>query len=297
MQNVRMLLMLIGVVGSISACSTNKGSLSTISIRVMSFNIRYNNPADGENAWPNRKDMVASMIQFYETDLVGIQEALKEQMDDLAKLLPNYEWLGVGRDDGKKAGEYSAILYRQDRLADLQHGTFWLAETPEIAGSMGWDAACVRIVTWAKFQDLKTGKAFYHFNTHFDHIGEKARHESAKLLLQKIGEITKGEPVIVTGDFNATENSLAYEMLTKGGIDDNPQSLSRPLIDAKNVSTHAHHGPNWTFHGFETAVDRPRIDYIFISKNVQVERHGVLSDRWNGRYPSDHLPVLAELAF
>ncbi|MGH7456962.1 MAG: endonuclease/exonuclease/phosphatase family protein, partial [bacterium] len=194
-------------------------------------------------------------------------------------------------------GEYSAIFYLKERFAVLEQNTFWLSETPEKPGSMGWDAACVRIVTWAKFKDNKTGKAFYHFNTHFDHIGEKARQESAKLLLQKIGEMTKAEPVIVTGDFNATEDSPVYEILTKGTIGETASSPSHALMDAKHITTHAHHGPNWTFHGFETVVDRPQIDYIFISKNVQVERHGVLSDRWNGRYPSDHLPVLAELVF
>ncbi|MGH7597555.1 MAG: endonuclease/exonuclease/phosphatase family protein [bacterium] len=297
MHNARMLLLLAGIAGIISACSTNKDSAEKVPIRVMSFNIRLNTPADSANAWPHRKDMVASMMRFHRADLTGVQEALKDQMDDLANLLPEFGWMGVARDDGKEAGEYSAIFYLKERFAVLEQNTFWLSATPQTAGSMGWDAACVRIVTWAKFKDKKTGKAFYLFNTHFDHIGETARQESAKLLLQKIGELTKGEPVIVTGDFNATENSPVYEILTKTTSGDNPQSSSRTMMDARHISTHAHHGPDWTFHGFETAVERPRIDYIFVSKNVQVERHGVLSDRWNGRYPSDHLPVLAELAF
>lgn len=297
MHNARTLLLLTGVVGIMSACSTNKDSSAQVPLRVMSFNIRYNNPGDGENAWPLRKDMVASMVQFHEADLVGIQEALKGQMDDLAKLLPEYEWIGVGRDDGKESGEYSAIFYSENRCTDLQHGTFWLSATPETAGSMGWDAACVRIVTWAKFQDKKTGKVFYHFNTHFDHVGETARRESAKLLLQRIGEMTKVEPVIVTGDFNANEDSPVYEILTKGTIGEPASGPPHLLVDTRYVSAHAHHGPNWTFHGFETVVDRPKIDYIFVSKNVKVARHGVLSDRWNDRYASDHLPVLAELIF
>lgn len=295
MQKVFILLAFVGAVGTISSCGINKNPAVKAPTRVMSFNIRFNNPVDGDNAWPNRKEMVASMIQFHDTDLVGIQEALKVQMDDLAILLPEYNWIGVGRDDGKEAGEYSAIFYRKDRLQDLQHGTFWLSATPEIAGSMGWDAACVRVVTWAKFKDRETGEIFYHFNTHFDHVGESARRESAKLLLRKIEEMVKTKPVIVTGDFNATENSPAYEILTKGMIGEAASNQPHSLADARYVSMRAHHGPDWTFHGFETVVDRPRIDYIFVSKNVQVERHGVLSDRWNGRYPSDHLPVLAEL--
>jgi hypothetical protein len=175
MHNARLLLTLASVVGIISACSTNKGSAAKVPIRVMSFNIRLNTPADSANAWPHRKEMVASMMRFHRADLTGVQEALKDQMDDLTKLLPEFGWMGVGRDDGKEAGEYSAIFYLKDRFAVLEQNTFWLSESPEKPGSMGWDAACVRIVTWAKFKDKRMGKAFYHFNTHFDHIGEKAR--------------------------------------------------------------------------------------------------------------------------
>ncbi|MCI0691248.1 endonuclease/exonuclease/phosphatase family protein [candidate division KSB1 bacterium] len=297
MHIARMLLMLAGVAGIIGACSINKDSAAKAPIRVMTFNIRLNTPTDSANAWPHRKEMVASMMRFHRADLTGVQEALKDQMDDLTNLLPEFGWLGVARDDGREAGEYSAIFYLKERFAVLEQKTFWLSETPEKPGSMGWDAAYVRIVTWAKFQDKKTGKAFYHFNTHFDHLGEKARQESAKLLLQKIGEMTKAEPVIVTGDFNATEDSPVYEILTKGAIGETAPSPSHPLTDTRYVSARGHHGPDWTFHGFETVVDRPRIDYIFVSKNVKVARHGTLSDRWNGRYPSDHLPVLAELIF
>jgi endonuclease/exonuclease/phosphatase family metal-dependent hydrolase len=296
MKNTLLLVISVGIMGATLSCTMEKeNGIASSPIRVLSFNIRYNNPADGENAWPNRKDMVASVVQFHGADLVGIQEAVKSQIDDLTGLLPEYKWIGVGRDDGKEAGEYSAIFYRENRFTDLQHGTFWLSAIPETAGSMGWDAACVRIVTWAKLKDKKTGKELYHFNTHFDHVGEKARQESAKLLLKKIEEMAKREPIIVTGDFNATEDSPVYEILTKGTIGQATQSRSHPLTDARYVSAHAHHGADWTFHGFETVVDRLRIDYIFVSKNVKVERHGVLSDRWNGRYPSDHLPVLAEI--
>jgi endonuclease/exonuclease/phosphatase family metal-dependent hydrolase len=292
-----MLLTLAGVVAMINACRTGDDSSANASLRVMTFNIRLNTPADSANAWPHRKDMVASMIRFHRADLVGVQEALQDQMDDLTNLLPEFGWMGVGRDDGKAAGEYSAIFYLKERFAVLEQNTFWLSETPEISGSMGWDAACVRIVTWAKFQDRETGKAFYHFNTHFDHIGETARQESAKLLLRKIGEMTRGEPVVVSGDFNATEDSPVYKILTAESAGDAVANAPSLLRDARDVSAQPHHGPDWTFHGFEIVVDRPKLDYIFVSKDVQVERHGVLSDRWNGRYPSDHLPVLAELAF
>jgi endonuclease/exonuclease/phosphatase family metal-dependent hydrolase len=297
MHNARLLLTLVCVVAMINACRTDKDLSAKVPIHVMSFNIRLNTPADSANAWPHRKDMVASMMRFHHADLTGVQEALQDQMDDLANLLPEFGWVGVGRDDGKEAGEYSAIFYLKDRFAVLEQKTFWLSEAPEKPGSMGWDAACVRIVTCAKFRDKKTGKEFYHFNTHFDHLGEKARQESAKLLLQKIGEMTKGEPVIGSGDFNTTEDSPVYKILTAASTGDSIANAPILLRDARYVSSQPHHGPDWTFHGFETVLDRPKLDYIFVSKNVQVERHGVLSDRWNGRYPSDHLPVLAELAF
>jgi endonuclease/exonuclease/phosphatase family metal-dependent hydrolase len=150
-------------------------------LRVMTFNIRYDEPRDKENAWPNRKELVASMIRFHHADLVGLQEALKRQLDDLEKLLPEYAWVGVGRGDGKTEGEYSAILYRKIRFTYLASSTFWLSETPDVA-SMGWDAAYPRIVTWVKLKDNRTSKTFFHFNTHFDNRGVLAREESSKLL-------------------------------------------------------------------------------------------------------------------
>src|SRR5574341_935321 len=158
MKNASLLLTLAGAVGIISACNINKDSAANVPICVMSFNIRLNTPADSANAWPHRKDMVASMMRFHRADLTGVQEALKDQMDDLTNLLPEFGWMGVGRDDGKAAGEYSAIFYLKDRFTVLEQKTFWLSETPEKPGSLGWDAACVRIVTWAKFKDKKTRK-------------------------------------------------------------------------------------------------------------------------------------------
>lgn len=155
------------------------------SLRVMTFNIRYNEPRDGVNAWANRKTKVADVIRFHKADLIGVQEAQNNQLKDLEKLLPDFAWCGVGRTDGKEDGEYSAILYRKSRFKLLETKTFWLSETPEKAGSKGWDADFPRIVTWAKFQDKNTKKTFYHFNTHFDHIGAKARTESSKFCLPK----------------------------------------------------------------------------------------------------------------
>ena len=278
--------------GSVNASQTP--AKDATKIRVMSFNIRYDEPRDGENAWPNRKNLVGSLIRFHDVDLIGVQEALKRQLDDLSKLLPDFSWTGVGRADGKEEGEYSAILYRKSRFKLLESSTFWLSETPNVP-SKGWDAAYPRIVTWAKFSDLQTGKIFFHFNTHFDHRAVKAREESARLLLHRINEIARRTPVVVTGDFNFTEDSYGYEILTSKSVESkNPRSSLR---DARYLSQHGHYGPTSTFNEFKALVPKRKIDYVFVKGNIRVLQHGALSDTWDGRFPSDHLPVLAEVVF
>ncbi|HPA46477.1 MAG TPA: endonuclease/exonuclease/phosphatase family protein [bacterium] len=264
------------------------------SIQVMTFNIRYNNPNDGINAWPNRKDAVAKSIgSQYRVDLVGMQEVLKEQCADLEQRLPDYAWIGVGRDDGKEAGEFCPIFYRKERFDLLDHATFWLSETPEIAGKKGWDAACNRVVTWGKFKDRRTQKEFYHFNTHFDHRGETARIESAKLIWQRVMDIAGKTPAIVTGDLNTRENSTPYAILTgKEPVD----GVRSDLRDARYASVHGHEGPTSTFSNW-TEIGEPetKIDYIFLHGNIRALRHRVLTDRIEDRFLSDHLPVLAEI--
>ncbi|MDQ3322540.1 MAG: endonuclease/exonuclease/phosphatase family protein [Acidobacteriota bacterium] len=257
----------------------------------MTFNIRYNEPRDGVNAWANRKTRVADVIRFHKADLIGVQEAQNNQLKDLEKLLPDFAWRGVGR-DGDNNGEFSAILYRKSRFKLLENQTFWLSETPEKVGSKGWDANLPRIVTWAKFRDKQTKKTFFHFNTHFDHIGKQARTESAKLLLAQIQKITGKLPFVVTGDFNAKEETDVYKILT-GKI----ESANFKLIDARFVSQNGHFGGNSTFSAFKELVPENRIDYVFVGENAKVLEHGVLSDRWDGLWASDHLPVLAEIVF
>ena len=259
---------------------------STEALRVMTFNIRYNNPDDGEHAWPNRKSRVASTILFNQADLIGVQEALKEQMDDLAGLLPGYTWIGVGRDDGKDAGEYSAIFYNEQRLEVLDSGTFWLSKTPETPGSKDWDAAITRICTWGHFKDLHTGATFYHFNTHFDHRGAEARTNSAALIAERATQTAGSEPLVVTGDFNFTEDAAGYTRITE------------QLNDTFYNSTQPVHGPDATFYGFEVSHEPGRrIDYIFTNNQFRVMQHATLSDNWEGAFASDHLAVLATLQF
>lgn len=252
-------------------------------LRVATYNIRYHNPDDGEHAWPNRKDRVVSTLQFNKVHLVGMQEVLKDQMDDLAMALDEYAWIGVGRDDGEEAGEYSPIFYQPDRLESLESGTFWLSKNPDIPGSLDWDAAITRIVTWARFRDLSTDSTFYHFNTHFDHRGERAREKSAELIAHRASRMAGTSPVIVTGDFNFVESAPGYAV------------LAQSFQDAFYATEQPHHGPSGTFSGFElgaTELNR-RIDYIFVQNEVRVLQHAILSDHWNGAYSSDHLAVVA----
>lgn len=254
-------------------------------LRVMTFNIRYDTANDGADAWPHRKDLVASMVRLHGADLVGLQEALRHQIGDLLERLPGFAYVGVGRTDGREAGEYSAILYHTGRFERLDDGTFWLSETPEVPGK-GWDAAFERVVTWAKFRDRETGAVFFHFNTHLDHVGVQARAESARMIRQRIAALAGDAPVVLTGDFNTTDETEPYAILTGG---------EAGLQDAMRVSEHPHHGPTSTWNGFEAIAPDQRIDFVFVGGGVRVRQHAILADTWDGRFPSDHLPVLAEL--
>lgn len=278
---------------SASRDAAPRGSIApTAPLRVMTFNIRYDNPGDGINAWPNRRDWVASLVRFHDADIIGVQEALATMLADLDGRLPDYGRVGVGRADGKSAGEYSAILYRRDRLTMLDSGTFWLSPTPTVAGSKGWDAAIERIATWARFQDRQTGCRFLHLNTHFDHVGEQARQESARLIRRELVTLAKEWPMVVTGDLNSDPRSGAYRVLTRDTI----ANGGAPLRDAFDVSESAHYGPTSTWTAFRAIEAGRRIDYVMVSSRVSVRSHGILPDSWDGRFPSDHLPVIAALA-
>jgi len=261
-------------------------------IRLMTFNIRLDVASDSLNAWPYRKDKVAGMILFHRADLIGVQEALPGQVDELARRLPDFDWYGLGRDDGKKAGEFMAVFYRKERFSPLEKSTFWLSETPDQPG-LGWDAACNRTVTQIHFTDKLTQKEFYLFNTHFDHMGETARLESARLLRREVNQITNEMPVIVCGDFNATPETGIYKILT---ADQGPETVR--LFDSEFISLLPHHGPHGTFTGFDLGCLNkpiPQIDFIFVNEKIKVLSHGTLSDNIDGFFPSDHFPVLAEL--
>ncbi len=258
-------------------------------LNVMTFNIRLNVASDSLNAWPFRKDKVASQILFHEVQLLGVQEALHEQMLNLKERLPQYKYAGVGRDDGQTKGEYSAIFYDTGRLQLLETKTFWLSETPEVPGSKSWDAAITRIVTWCKFRDRKTKKQFFAFNTHFDHIGKVARRESAKLLKQKVNEIAGNNPVIIMGDFNSKPADEPIRLLVD-------KDDTQKFTDTKVLSVTPHYGPTGTFNAFRSKeTDDEPIDYIFVKGKWKVLQHASISQTWGGRFASDHFAVLAKM--
>ena len=222
---------------SLTGCMKEKPT----ALRWATFNVRYDNPQDSLNNWQYRKARVCKFIQEQKIDILGMQEVLHNQFLDLRSGLPEYDGIGVGRDDGKTAGEYAPLFYRKDKYEVLDSNTFWLAENPDSVGMMGWDAVCVRIATWAKFREKSTGKIFMAVNTHFDHIGEEARRQSALLIIKKIKEIVGERPAIVTGDFNVTDASSAYETITTNEF---------VMKDAYKIAGHVT-GVDYTFHDFD----------------------------------------------
>ncbi|WP_394336337.1 endonuclease/exonuclease/phosphatase family protein [Flavobacterium psychrotolerans] len=255
------------------------------SLKVMTYNIRLDVEVDGENDWTHRKDFFTSQIQFYEPDIFGIQEAKPNQVIDIATLLPQYNYLGIGR-EGIGKGESSNIYYKKDRFSVKETSTFWLSETPNII-SKGWDAAFNRVCTYGLFKDLKTKKIFWVFNTHLDHMGEEARTKGIQLILSKITALNaKKYPVIFMGDFNSEPNENRII------------ELQKIMDDSRFVSQERPFGPSGSFNNFKhnEAVTK-LIDYIFISKNsnFEVKKYAVLSDSKDLRYPSDHLPIYIEI--
>lgn len=278
---------LVAFLSVFTGCSAQTNSVSPmIQLNLMTFNIRYDNPADSANNWKFRRDFAANMILQNNIDVMGTQEVLSNQLTDLLGALPQYSYAGVGRKDGKTAGEYSAVLYKKEKFELQRSGTFWLSEHPENVGIKGWDAAIERIVTWVVLKDKSTGKEFAFINTHFDHMGQIARRESAKLLLAKVNELANGLPVVVTGDFNSTPDSEVIKILTD-------ISNSHHLTDARSVASNIT-GPAWTFHGFGTipVESRTTIDYLFVKNNVTVNQFSVIYEMQGKLYLSDHNPVL-----
>jgi endonuclease/exonuclease/phosphatase family metal-dependent hydrolase len=256
-------------------------------IIVGTYNLRYDNPADSGNLWKDRMPVVASLIRFNKFDILGTQEGLENQLADLSAAMPEYERCGVGRDDGKQAGEHSAIFFRKDRFEIIDKGNFWLSETPD-RPSKGWDAKCCnRLCTWVELRDKQmANQSLYVYNVHFDHQGVQARRESARLMDSVIRKKTGYANVILMGDFNSGRQSDAYQLFENGWISDTYKKAE--II----------HGHNPSFNNFGKNLESAEvIDHIFVSSTFEVNRWGIIGDSYHGKYPSDHFPVLTELEY
>ena len=256
-------------------------------LKIATFNLRMDTPSDGENAWFHRKDMVNDLIRFYGFDLFGTQEGFTHQLNDILRL-SDYRFIGVGRDDGKDAGEHCAIFYRSDRFKVLDQGDFWLSEHPEKPGR-GWDGTCCnRICTWGKFEDLKNHKQFYFFNVHYEYEGDVARRESSNLMISRIKSIAGNQPVFLTGDFNAFPTEEPIRILNDSGF----------LNDSYKITKEAPFGPVCPYHGYDSTIKtEERLDYIWVTDSIQIDKYGVLTNTLYGHTPSDHFPVMVVAEF
>jgi endonuclease/exonuclease/phosphatase family metal-dependent hydrolase len=253
-------------------------------LSIGTYNLRYSNNSDSTagNGWGQRCPQIANLIRFQDLDIFGTQEAKFHQLNELTDSLPGYKWFGAGRDDGQHGGEHSAIFYKQNKFTILKSGNFWMSTITD-RPNKGWDAALPRICTWVQLKETKTGFTFYFFNLHMDHIGVVARHESARLVLEKIKQMAGKMPTILTGDFNVDQTSDSYVVINNSGLLKDSYVLS-PIKLA----------PSNTFNGFNanTAGDK-RIDHIFVTKDFKVQRYGILTNTYHGKTPSDHYPVVA----
>jgi endonuclease/exonuclease/phosphatase family metal-dependent hydrolase len=279
----------IGLILAACAAKNNAADPAPLAVDVMSFNIRLGSADDGADSWPHRKELVYDVIRRQGSDFVGLQEALRFQIDAIRESVPGYGEVGVGREDGREAGEYSAILYKSSRWRAADSGTFWLSDTPEVPGSMSWGNEYTRLVTWARFVERETGQAVRVFNTHFDHVTQVSRLKSAQLLASRIADRESADPVIVTGDFNAGEDNPVILYL-KNATGESPVEL----VDTFRV-VHPDAEAVGTFGAFEGRRNGPKIDYVFVEPEARVRRAGIAHHSREGRYPSDHFPVYAEV--
>lgn len=252
-------------------------------LRVVTWNLRFDNPGDGPDAWPNRRDEVQAWIRAEDADLLAFQEALIPQVLDLEESLPGYARLGVGRNDGVEAGEFSPLFYRTDRFELVEHGTWWLSEHPDSVGSVGWDAALPRVATWARLRERTSGRSLVFVSTHFDHMGALARLESARLLSGRLSGGSSEEPVLLAGDFNFADTTVAWQTLSRAGWIDAYVAAGRPA-------------PRGTFTGFDPgAPEGERIDYVFVRGDATVRAYRADSPMQGDRRASDHRPVTVDL--
>ena len=270
----------------ILSCLVVLTGMAETPIAVMSFNVRYGTANDGPNHWDKRKDIVVDTIKTYAPDIIGTQECLDFQAEYIVGKLPDYQWFGMGR-EVNGGGEHMAVIYKTKSLAPIESGNFWLSETPDSVGSISWNSACTRMVTWARFYHLETKQVFYYFNTHLDHKSEPARQGGAKVIAARISQLPSDAPVILTGDFNSTAgNSEAYSILTGTGLSD--AWVAAPERVGPSVTWSAFKAP-------EEGIDQ-RIDWILTRGPITVKKCETVTFNKKGRYPTDHFPVFASLS-
>jgi len=283
------LTLVVGFLGALPArVPTGEAPATTLS--VMTYNIRFDNPADSVHAWPNRRSALLAFLRSQSPDVLCVQEALASQVRDLQEGLDSYAHRGVGRDDGSTRGEYCAIFYNERRFDCLGDSTIWLSPTPTVV-SRGWDAALPRIVTWVRLVEESSGAEFCVFNTHFDHAGPDARAESASLVRSLVQSASGGLSAMLAGDFNCTEIEPPHAVLTAA------EGPGKPLRDARTIAQNGPFGPLGTFCGFAPAseIHGPRIDYLFVTEGIAVNRYETLLAARREGFLSDHLPVTATL--
>lgn len=287
----------------LAAAPETRPAEDPLNVRVMTFNIRYGTADDGKDRWPNRREQLFALVREEAPDVLGLQEALHFQLEELRAAVPGYALIGVGRGDGKQKDEYSAIFYRIERLKPLDSGTFWFSDTPDVPGSKHWGNNITRICTWAHFEDLKGGKRFYHYNLHIDHQSQPSRVKSTQMLSRRIAARPHSDPVVVTGDFNAGESNPAIRWLV-GGASSRPAgegAASGPAAPLRLFDTFRVKHPDekvvGTFNGFEGTTTGDKIDYIMVTPDVQTLDARIVRSHEDGRYPSDHFPVTATVRF
>lgn len=282
---INQLLITAVISGFLTACTEKPVSAP---IAYATFNIRMDTPADSANSWEYRKDSVAHFIEKNHIDIAGMQEVLHHQLSDLMERLPEYAYIGVGREDGKNQGEYAPIIYKSEKFEILESNTFWLSQYPDSAGFIGWDGACTRIATWAKMKDKKNGKTFLAVNTHFDHIGTEARRNAALLIIEKIKQIAGEYPAILSGDLNVPETWEAYQTITNNEF----------VLKDTHKTAAEKSGPDYTFHNFGK-IDQDsceKIDYIFTTPQIKVLRSDIVQETRNENvYLSDHNPIIIQI--
>lgn len=279
--------LLTGIIILLIGCtnSANTGSVYETELKVMTFNIRYGTANDGENSWQFRKELFIEVIIENNPDILSLQEALDFQISEILDELPGYSFVGVGRDDGKTKGEYSAILFAKDRFIVDTTETFWFSDTPELAGSITWEASLPRICSWGLFFDKFSKKSLYVYNTHFDHQSQISREKSAEMLVRKIQSNKSSVPVILTGDFNCGEDNPAIQTIISSGLTDTFGKINSKRPD------------EGTFHDFTGDRSGEKIDFIFVNNEFETIAAKIDHTNKNGKYPSDHFPVISVVKY